>query len=93
MYNVTDITEMIRHHLVLSLDDAESVEANLVRLTRNFEQMVTALRHEPICWMTCVECDAWVSSELIDDEGAGECLDGGFRCTECRFPHTDLDGD
>jgi hypothetical protein len=35
--------------------------------------------------VACEECGAWVSSELIGPDGAGESDDGGFRCTECRF--------
>jgi hypothetical protein len=86
MYNVTDITEMIRHHLVLSRDDSEQADVDLAQLMRNVEQMITTPRwREPICWVVCEECGAWVSSELIGPDGAGECEDGGFRCAECRF--------
>jgi len=85
-YTVTDITELIRHHLVLSVNDGEKADTNLAQLMRNIEQMVTTPRwHEPIYWMVCEDCGAWVSSELFGPEGAGECDDGGFRCTECRF--------
>jgi hypothetical protein len=57
MYNVTDITELIRHHLVLAVDDDERADANLAQLMRNIEQMVTTPRwHEPITWMVCEDC-------------------------------------
>jgi hypothetical protein len=35
--------------------------------------------------VACEECGAWVSSELIGPDGAGEADDGGFYCSECRF--------
>jgi len=35
--------------------------------------------------MACEECGAWVSSDLIGPDGAGEADDGGFYCTPCRF--------
>ena len=86
MYSVTDLTELIRHHLALSTDDTEEADVNLAQLMRNVEQMITTPRwHEPVSWIVCEECGAWVSSELFDPDGAGECEDGGFRCTECRF--------
>ena len=51
MYTVTDLTELIRHHLVLSTDDTEKADVSLVQLMRNIEQMVTTPRwHEPITW-------------------------------------------
>jgi hypothetical protein len=54
MYNVTDITELVHHHLVLSVDDDEVAGGNLAQLMRNLEEIVTTPRwHERICWMTC----------------------------------------
>ncbi|MGO9584469.1 MAG: hypothetical protein ACLP36_16920 [Acidimicrobiales bacterium] len=86
MYRVTDLTELIRHHLVLSTDDVEKADIHLAQLMRNIEDMISTPRwHEPIYWMVCEDCGAWVSSELFGPEGAGECEDGGFCCTECRF--------
>jgi hypothetical protein len=86
MHNVTDITEIIRHHLVFAVNDDEVADHNLAQLMRNIEQMVTTPRwHEPIYWIVCEECGASVSSELVGPDGAGECDDGGFRCSECRF--------
>jgi hypothetical protein len=86
MYTVTDITEIIRHHLVFAVDDHEVADHNLAQLMRNIEQMVTTPRwQEPISWIVCEECGAWVSPELVGPDGAGESDDGGFRCAECRF--------
>ncbi len=85
-YTITDIAELIRHHLVLSVDSDAVAAPNLAQLIGEIEQMITLPRSdEPVYWMVCEECGAWVSSELFGPEGAGECDDGGFRCTECRF--------
>lgn len=86
MYNVTDITELIRYHLVLAEVDEEKADHNLAQLMRNIEDMVTTPRwRDTINWMVCEQCGAWVSTELIGPDGAGETDDGGFYCTECRF--------
>lgn len=86
MYTVTDLTELIRHQVVLSTDDAETADIQLAQLMRNVEEMISAPPcGESITWVLCEECGAWVSSELLGPNGAGQCTDGGFRCTECRF--------
>jgi hypothetical protein len=84
-YTLDDITELIRYHLVLSEETDEKADANLARLLRSIEQMVAAPRPEPVYWRACEACYAWVSSELIGPDGAGEAADGGFYCTSCRF--------
>jgi hypothetical protein len=43
--------------------------------------------------MACEECGAWVSSELVGPDGAGEGDDGGFYCTSCRFGDEEADED
>jgi hypothetical protein len=85
-YTVVDITELIHYYLVLSEETQEKADANLAQLTRSIEQMVTTPREqEPSYWAACDGCGAWVSSELIGPDGAGENADGGFYCTSCRF--------
>jgi len=88
MYNVTDITELVRHHLVLSVDNDEKADANLAQLIHNIDQMFSGPA-EPHYWMVCEGCAASVSSELIGPDGAGEADDGGFYCTSCRFGEED----
>ena len=85
-YTITDITELVHYHLVLSVDSDADADSNLAQLIGEIEQMITSPRpEEPVYWTACEECGAWVSSELFGPAGAGECDDGGFRCTECRF--------
>jgi hypothetical protein len=85
MYNVTDITELVRHHLVLSVDNDEKADANLAQLMRNVEQMMTTQPRHFIEWITCDDCGASVCTELIDPDGAGWTGDGSFNCSSCRF--------
>ena len=71
---------------MLSTEDDEVTDARLAQLMRIIEEMVVVPRwRDPITWITCEECGAWVDSELVGPDGAGECKDGGFRCSECRF--------
>ena len=80
-YAVHDTSELLSPSLL--------IYPQLVR--RNIEEMISTPRwHEPITWMACEDCGAWVSSELFGPDGAGECDDGGFRCTECRFADEEL---
>jgi hypothetical protein len=89
-YTITDITELIRHHLVLSVGSDIVADSNLAQLMGEIEQMITSPRRdEPVYWTACEECGAWVSSELNGPDGAGEGEDGGFYCTSCRFGEED----
>jgi hypothetical protein len=70
---------------VLSTEDDEVADTRLAQLMRNIEEMVVVPRwRDPITWITCEKCGAWVSRELVGPDGA-EVQDGGFRCSECRF--------
>jgi hypothetical protein len=90
-YTVEDLTELIRHHLVLSVENDEIADDNLAHLMRRIDQMITTPhRHEDVYWMGCEQCGTWVSSELIGADGAGESEDGGFYCTSCRFGEEDV---
>jgi len=89
-YTVEDITELIRYHLVAAAPNDEVADGNLLQIVREVEPMFSAPAYrEPIYWMVCEECGAWVSSELIGPDGAGGSDDGGFYCTSCRFGEDD----
>ena len=89
-YTVDDIAELVRYHLVAAAPDDEVADRNLLQLVRRVERMITTPAwSEPISWIACEECGAWVSSELIGPDGAGENPDGGFYCTSCRFGEED----
>jgi hypothetical protein len=84
-YSVDDITELIRHHLLLSDDDNDRTVSDLLRLTAN----IAELMHEPLKrqpgWVVCEGCGAWVGTELIGPNGAGYTLHGVFNCSDCRW--------
>lgn len=87
-HTVEDITELIRYHLVAAAPSDQVADRNLRQLVRAVEPMITRpVDHEPIYWLACEECGAWVSSELIGPDRAGETAEGAFRCTDCRFAH------
>src|ERR1039458_7893237 len=88
-YSINDIMELINYHLVAAAPDDEAAERNLSLLIESIEQLRNV--DETLHWMVCEECGAWVSSELIGPNGAGESDDGGFRCTECRFDDEEAD--
>jgi len=87
-YTVTDITELIRHHLALSEVNDDRADLNLYQLARNIDQMFSR-PSEPHDGAVCEGCGASVSSELIGPDGAGETADGGFNCSSCRFGEED----
>jgi hypothetical protein len=84
-HNVTDITELIRYHLVLAEVDDDKADHNLAQLMRNIEQMMTSRLNDFVEWLICDGCGASVSTELIDPHGAGWTADGSFNCSDCRF--------
>lgn len=86
MYSVTDLTELVCYHLVLSEVEDERADRNLAQLISNVEQMMTSRPQHFIEWITCDDCGASVCTELIDRDGAGWTHDGGFHCSGCRFP-------
>jgi hypothetical protein len=84
MYDVHDITELVRHHLVLSVHTDDQADANLGRLISALEQLYSQ-PPSPIEWIQCDGCGAMVTSDLIDEDGAGWLTDGDFNCSSCRF--------
>jgi hypothetical protein len=84
-YDINDITELIRYHLVASAVDDAAADRNLAQLTGNVEQMMTTRPQHFVEWIVCDDCGASVCTELIDPDGAGWTDDGGFNCSSCRF--------
>jgi len=84
-YTVTDLTELIRHHLVLSETSDEKANANLRQLTRAIEGLATEPLMVECGWLACDSCGAWVGTELIGPDGAGYSDDDSFNCSSCRW--------
>jgi hypothetical protein len=84
-YTITDITELVRYHLVLSVPDDETADNNLRRLVHEIEGLATTPLWRPVEWMACEACGAWVDTDLIGPDGAGDAADGGFYCSSCRW--------
>ena len=85
-HTVEDITELVRYHLIAAAPNDGVADGNLVTLLRNVKQMIATFDvDETLHWMVCEDCGAWVSTELIGPDGAGETDDGSFCCTSCRF--------
>ena len=87
---VTDIAELIRHPLALSVDDDETAAPNLRRLVSEIDQMFTTTRSEQEhLWLACEYCGAWVSSDLLGRDGACEDVNGVFCCASRRLGDSD----
>lgn len=83
-YTVTDITELIRYHLVLSEETDERADANLAQLVGNIETMASAA---PVS-RACYACRVWVTADQVGPDGAGEAGNGEFYCRACRLMET-----
>ena len=84
-YSVTDITELIRHHLVFADPDPVGVSGNLARLVRNVEAMAPAAirRHVEAEWLFCDRCGASVDVDVLAVDGSNFTPEGGFYCSGC----------
>ena len=82
-YTVTDIKELIRHHLVLSVDDNATADDNLRRLAYEIEAMATTPVWRPIEWVFCDRCGCSVDTDLIHPDGHHYSDDGDFYCSDC----------
>lgn len=65
-------------------------DIHLAQLLWNVEHQISPPRwHEPVYWMVCADCRAWVFGELFGPEGGRKCKDSGICCTECRYADED----
>jgi len=100
-YTVTDIAELVEHHLVASAPDDDAAHSNLVKLVQKLEllaprplyceatwdaSMDCQVEHG---WLACESCGAWVGTELISPNGAGYTDDDAFKCSSCRWGDDD----
>jgi hypothetical protein len=88
-YDITELTELIRYHLVLGEDTNAAADRNLANLVRNIERLATKPLFRTVEWIACEGCGAWVDSDLVGPDGAGVDGDGGFYCASCRWDGDD----
>ena len=82
-YSVTEIAELIRHHLVLSEDDEQRVLENLRRLTADISRMATSPLETTAEWLFCDRCGATVDLAVLAWDGSNFTPEGGFYCSSC----------
>ena len=82
-YTITDIAELIRHHLVLSVDDDETADTNLRQLVSEIAGMATTPLWREATWVFCDRCGTSVDIGLIHPDGHRYSDDGDFYCDEC----------
>lgn len=82
-YNLADITEMIRYHLVVSAADDERADSNLSQLVGEIERMATRPLWRAAEWVFCDRCGTSVDTDLIHPEGHHYADDGYFFCADC----------
>ena len=82
-YTITDITELVRYHLVLSVPDDETADNNLRRLVHEIEGLATTPLWRPAEWVFCDRCGTSVDTVLIHPDGHHYSDDGDFYCADC----------
>jgi hypothetical protein len=82
-YTVTDITELVRHHLDLSEADPDRAAGNLGQLVANIRRMDGWREPLPLEWYFCDRCGASVDTDVLAIDGSNFTPDGGFYCSDC----------
>jgi len=88
-YDISDLTELIRYHIVLGEDTDAAADDKLAELVRNIEGLSTRPLWRAAEWIACDGCGTWVDTDLIGPDGAGVVGDGGFYCSSCRWGFED----
>jgi len=81
-YSVTDIAELVRHHLVLSESDHEWATENLRRLLAHIRGMAPEPLGTEALWLFCDRCGASVDVDVLAVDGSNFTPDGGFYCSD-----------
>lgn len=81
-YSVTDIAELVRHHLVLSESNDERATENLRRLSAEIRQMAPSALETTAEWLFCDRCGATVDLAVLAVDGSNFTPGGGFYCSD-----------
>lgn len=82
-YTVTDLAELVRHHLVLSVEDDETADRNLACLVAELQAMATTPLWREATWLFCDRCGCSVDTGLLHPDGHHYADDGDFYCADC----------
>lgn len=82
-YSTTDLAELIRHHLVFSDADEESIASSLRQLIAAIRQMAPVPLDTEIEWFFCDQCGCAVDTDVLATDAANFTPDGGFYCSDC----------
>ena len=82
-YSITDITELVHYHSLLSVLDDETADNNLRRLVQKIEGLATTPLWRPAEWAVCDRCGTSVDTVLIHPDGHHYSDDGDFYCADC----------
>jgi hypothetical protein len=82
-YSVTDIAELIRHHLVFSEPDQERATDKLRQLIADIKAMAPGHLQTEALWLFCDRCGASVDVEVLAEDGSNFTPDDGFYCSDC----------
>ena len=82
-YSVTDIAELIRHHLVFADPDEFRATENLRRLTAEIGRMSPESLETTAEWLFCDRCGATVDLAVLAQDGSNFTPGGGFYCSGC----------
>ena len=82
-YSVNDLADLMRHHLVLSVEDDETADTNLARLVNEVQLMRTRPLWGEATRIFCDRCGCSVDTDLIHPDGHHYAEEGDFYCTDC----------
>jgi hypothetical protein len=82
-YSVTDLAELIRHHLVVAQPDQDRVTENLRRLSAEIGRMSPDPLETNAEWLFCDRCGCSVDVAVLAWDGSNFAADGGFYCSGC----------
>ena len=82
-YSVTDIAELIRHHLVFSRARRSASDRESPPADRQISRMTPGPCRPPPSGCFCDRCGASVDVDVLAVDGSNFTPDGGFYCSGC----------
>ena len=82
-YSVTEIAELIQHHLVFSEPDEARATENLRQLVARLKGMAPGPLQTEALWYFCDRCGASVDVDVLAVDGSNFTPEGSFYCSRC----------